>query len=54
MKNWVRRLWNAEEGADTAEWIVVVGLIVGAAVVVYANILSPELSAALTRMLHIG
>jgi Flp pilus assembly pilin Flp len=35
MKNFLLRLWKEEEGAETAEWLVIVALIVVIAVFVY-------------------
>lgn len=46
MKDFFVRLWKDEEGAETAEWIVIVALITAVAVAVYVEVLEPELTAA--------
>jgi Flp pilus assembly pilin Flp len=43
MRNPVVSLWADEEGAEVAEWIVVVALLVAVGVAVYFMILQPEL-----------
>ena len=50
MKDWLLKLWKDEEGAETAEWIVIVALIVGVAVVVYLAVLQPQLNTAVTKI----
>jgi len=44
MKHLLYRLWKDEEGAEIAEWIVVVALLVIVAVLIYNGILKRELS----------
>jgi len=46
MKSLLSRLWHDEEGAEIAEWVVVVALLVVVAVLIYNNILKTELSKA--------
>ena len=43
MKKFLMKLWKEEEGAETAEWLVIVALIVAVAVAVYTNVLGPAL-----------
>jgi Flp pilus assembly pilin Flp len=50
VKNWLLALWNDEEGAETAEWIVIVALIVAVAIVVYFGVLKGVLSNAVTAV----
>jgi Flp pilus assembly pilin Flp len=50
VKNWLSRLWNDESGAETAEWVVVVALIVGVAVVIYLEVLEPQLNTAVSTI----
>ena len=44
MKNFLKRLWKEEEGAETAEWVVIVALLVAVAVIVYNTILQGTLT----------
>jgi len=44
MKSLISQLWHDEEGAEIAEWVVVVALLVIVAVVIYNTILQDELS----------
>ena len=46
MKNLIARLWHDEEGAEIAEWVVVVAMLVIVAVFIYNGILKRELSEA--------
>ena len=46
MKSMLYRLWKDEEGAEIAEWVVVVALLVGVGYVVYNQVLQGELSEA--------
>ena len=43
MKNLFTRLWEEEDGADTAEWVVITAMVIGVAVVVYNGVLSDSL-----------
>ena len=38
------KLWKEEEGAETAEWLVIVALIVGVAVLIYNGVLVQALT----------
>lgn len=44
MKNVLKRLWKEEDGAETAEWVVIVALLVVVALVVYNQILQGQLT----------
>jgi Flp pilus assembly pilin Flp len=44
MKNFLLRLWKEEEGAETAEWLLIVGLLVGVGVAIYPGVLEPALT----------
>jgi len=44
MKDLFYRLWHDEEGAEIAEWVVVVAMLVIVAVFIYNGILRSELS----------
>jgi len=46
MKNLLSRLRHDEEGAEIAEWVVVVALLVIVAIFIYNQILSNQLSTA--------
>ena len=46
MKSMLYRLWKDEEGAEIAEWVVVVALLVGVGYVIYNQVLTGELSEA--------
>ena len=37
------RLWEEEDGADTAEWVVITAMVIAVAVVVYNGVLSDSL-----------
>jgi Flp pilus assembly pilin Flp len=43
MKSLFLKLWNDEEGAEIAEWVVVVALLVIVAIVIYNTILQGQL-----------
>jgi Flp pilus assembly pilin Flp len=43
MKTLFTRLWEEEDGADTAEWVVITAMVIGVAVVVYNGVLSDSL-----------
>ncbi|MGB5198944.1 MAG: hypothetical protein WBR56_03480 [Sedimenticolaceae bacterium] len=44
MKNILLRLWKDEEGAETAEWLLIVGLLTGVGVAVYSTTLEGGLT----------
>ena len=44
MKKFLMKLWKEEEGAETAEWLVIVALIVAVAVLLYNGILLTALT----------
>jgi len=46
MKTLLSRLWHDEEGAEIAEWVVVVALLVIVGIFIYNQILKGELSKA--------
>ena len=48
MKNFLLRLWKEEEGAETAEWLIVVALIATVAAALYAGVLEDALTGAIT------
>lgn len=50
MKDLFLKLWNDEEGAEIAEWVVVVALLVIVAILIYSNILSGQLSQLVTNI----
>jgi len=50
MKSMLYRLWKDEEGAEIAEWVVVVALLVGVGYVIYHNVLTGELSTAVNTI----
>lgn len=50
MKNLMLRLWNDEEGAEIAEWVIVVALLVAVAVLVYTDTLGPILTGVVTAI----
>ncbi len=43
MKDFLMKLWSDEEGAETAEWLVIVALIVAVAILVYNGVLKNTL-----------
>ena len=50
MKNLFLKLWNDEEGAEIAEWVVVVALLVIVAIVIYRTILQGQLGNAVNSI----
>jgi Flp pilus assembly pilin Flp len=44
MKNFLLRIWQEEDGAETAEWLVIVSLITGVGVLVYNGVLYEALT----------
>ena len=48
MKNFLKRLWKEEDGAETAEWVVIVALLVVVAIFIYNGILRTTLSGVVT------
>jgi len=50
MKSLFYRLWKDEEGAEIAEWVVVVALLVAVALVIYTNVLQNSLSTAVSSI----
>jgi Flp pilus assembly pilin Flp len=50
MKNILMNIWRKEEGAETAEWIVIVALILAVALVVYDDILLTTLTGVVTAI----
>ncbi|MEJ2694162.1 MAG: Flp family type IVb pilin [Candidatus Thiodiazotropha sp.] len=44
MKNFLMNIWRDETGAETAEWVVIVALILAVALVVYTAILQNALT----------
>jgi Flp pilus assembly pilin Flp len=50
MKNFLQRLWREEDGAETAEWLVIVALILVVAVAIYTGVLQQELTDVVTAI----
>jgi len=50
MKSLISQLWHDEEGAEIAEWIVVVAMLVIVAAFIYNQILRRELSSAVNAI----
>ena len=50
MKHLFYRLWRDEEGAEIAEWVVVVALLVIVAIFIYNQILKGQLSTAVNMI----
>jgi Flp pilus assembly pilin Flp len=50
MKNLLLKLWRDEDGAEIAEWVVVVALLVIVALVIYNTILQGTLSNAVVSI----
>jgi Flp pilus assembly pilin Flp len=50
MKKFLMKLWKEEEGAETAEWLIIVALIAAVGVAVYTNTLEGGLSQAATDL----
>ena len=44
MNKFLMKLWKEEEGAETAEWLVIVALIVAVAILVYNGVLKTALT----------
>ncbi|MEJ2622758.1 MAG: Flp family type IVb pilin [Candidatus Thiodiazotropha sp.] len=44
MKNFLMNLWQDESGAETAEWTVIVALILAVGIAVYPGVLQPMLT----------
>jgi len=44
MKKWFKRLWKDESGAETAEWVVIVALLVIVGIAIYNGVLREQLS----------
>jgi Flp pilus assembly pilin Flp len=44
MKKFLMNIWHDEAGAETAEWVVIVALILAVALVVYTTILQTALT----------
>jgi Flp pilus assembly pilin Flp len=50
MKNFLMNLWQDESGAETAEWVVIVALILAVAIGVYNGILNTQLTNLVNRI----
>jgi Flp pilus assembly pilin Flp len=50
MKELLRRLWKDEEGAEIAEWVIVVALLVFVGSAIYFGILQGQLSDAVNTI----
>ena len=50
MKNFLMKLWKEEDGAETAEWVVIVALILIVATALYTGLLSDELNGVVTSI----
>ena len=50
MKNFLMKLWQEEDGAETAEWLVIVALILVVAVAIYTGVLQQELNDVVTAI----
>jgi Flp pilus assembly pilin Flp len=50
MKQFLLKLWQDETGAETAEWVVIVGLILAVAITIYTGVLQDALSQLVTRI----
>lgn len=50
MRNFLVSLWADEQGAEVAEWVIVVALIVAVGLVVYFQILAVELQGGVTAI----
>ncbi len=50
MKDFLMKLWSDEEGAETAEWLVIVALIVAVAIALYPGVLQPALEAVINSI----
>ncbi|MEH6824755.1 MAG: hypothetical protein V7629_12695 [Motiliproteus sp.] len=50
MKDFLMKLWTDEEGAETAEWVVIVALLVVVAFAVYDGVLKTQLNLLITSI----
>ncbi len=50
MKHFIMTLWQDETGAETAEWLIVVALVLAVAIPLYTNVLNAPLTALVTRI----
>ena len=50
MKSLLHRLWIDEEGAEIAEWVVVVALLVLVGIAIYNGVLKTQLSQAVSTI----
>jgi Flp pilus assembly pilin Flp len=50
MKHLLQRFWKDQQGAETAEWVLIVALLALVAFVIYSGILQPQLQAAVNAI----
>jgi Flp pilus assembly pilin Flp len=50
MKQFLLKIWQDETGAETAEWVVIVGLILAVAITIYTGVLQTSLTELVTRI----
>jgi Flp pilus assembly pilin Flp len=50
MKKLLQRFWKEEEGAETAEWVLIVALLALVAFFIYNGILQPQLQQAVNTI----
>ncbi|MEJ2402988.1 MAG: hypothetical protein P8171_01665 [Candidatus Thiodiazotropha sp.] len=50
MKNFLMNLWQDESGAETAEWVVIVALILAVAIGIYNGVLATQLQGVVTSI----
>lgn len=50
MKNFLMKMWKEEDGAETAEWLVIVALIVGVGITIYTGVLQTALTGIVTEI----
>ena len=50
MKDRIFNLWKEEDGAETAEWLLIAALLVAVGIAVYEGVLQPQLDAAATAI----
>jgi Flp pilus assembly pilin Flp len=50
MNKFLMKLWKEEEGAETAEWLVIVALIVAVAILVYNGVLKTALTGLVAKI----
>lgn len=43
MKHFLRNFWQDEQGAETAEWLVIVALVTAVGIALYNGVLEPAL-----------